>query len=151
MALFKNKYRVETTRLKNWDYGNEAAYFITICTKHREHFFGEIRNEEMTLNDIGNIVRNEWQQTPRIRPDMNLTLDEFTVMPNHFHAIIFIGQNQFNGQPDIIGEDSLQNNNKKKIQSTIEKSVFYNPRVQIIGNDTSAKDQPEFCLAGTFS
>ena len=68
----------------------------------------------MTLNDIGNIVRNEWQQTPRIRPDMNLTLDEFTVMPNHFHAIIFIGQNQFNGQPDIIGEDSLQNNNKKK-------------------------------------
>jgi REP-associated tyrosine transposase len=100
MALFKNKYRVETARLKTWDYGKNAAYFVTICTKGREHFFGKIQNEEMILNEAGIIVQNEWLRTPIIRPDMNLRLDEFVVMPNHFHGIICIGKNQYNSCND---------------------------------------------------
>lgn len=39
---FKNKYRIPSARLQNWDYGANATYFITICTKNREHFFGKI-------------------------------------------------------------------------------------------------------------
>ncbi len=39
---FRNKYRIESTRLQNWDYGNNAAYFVTICTKNRIHYFGDI-------------------------------------------------------------------------------------------------------------
>jgi hypothetical protein len=50
----------------------------------------------MHLNDIGNIVEKEWTKTPLIRPDMNLTLGEFVVMPNHFRGIMIIGQNEFN-------------------------------------------------------
>lgn len=50
----------------------------------------------MILNNIGAIAQNEWLKTPSIRPDMNLSLDEFVVMPNHFHAIIYIGENEFN-------------------------------------------------------
>ncbi len=96
MTLFNNKYRVETTRVKTWNYNSEALYFITICTNNKEHFFGEIQNGEMILNDIGVIVQSEWLQTPDIRPDMNISLDEFVVMPNHFHAIISIGENEFN-------------------------------------------------------
>jgi hypothetical protein len=38
------------------------------------------------------IVENEWIKTPEIRPDMNLKQGEFVVMPNHFHAILIIGQ-----------------------------------------------------------
>ena len=42
MDKFKNKYRIPSTRLQTWDYGSDGFYFITICTKNRKHFFGEI-------------------------------------------------------------------------------------------------------------
>jgi hypothetical protein len=47
---FQDKYRIPSARLQNWDYGANAAYFITICTKNRIHYFGEIINKEMLLN-----------------------------------------------------------------------------------------------------
>ena len=96
MQMYKNKYRTTSTRLKNWDYSQYGWYFITICTKNREHFFGEVINEKMKLSPIGETVKQEWIKTPKIRPDMNLTLDEFIIMPNHFHAIIIIGSNKHN-------------------------------------------------------
>src|SRR5271169_5569659 len=42
IMLYKNKYRVESARLENWDYSSEGFYFITICTKNRVSFFGKI-------------------------------------------------------------------------------------------------------------
>jgi REP element-mobilizing transposase RayT len=50
----------------------------------------------MELNEIGEIVDREWKRTFAIRPDMNSWMDEFVVMPNHFHAIIGIGVNKYN-------------------------------------------------------
>ena len=91
---FQNKYRIQSTRLASWDYGWPGYYFVTICTKHRQCFFGEIH----CLSEIGKIVQTEWLKTPEIRPDMNLKLGEFVVMPNHFHAIIQIGENEFNSR-----------------------------------------------------
>lgn len=51
---FQNKYRISSARLKNWDYGNNSAYFITICTRKREHFFGEI----VSVGNENEIQRN---------------------------------------------------------------------------------------------
>jgi len=93
---YKNQYRTKSTRLQNWDYGQNGSYFITICTEKRVHYFGEITNEKMQLSDIGKIVESEWLATFEMRPDMNLTMGEFVIMPNHFHAIISIGDNSFN-------------------------------------------------------
>ena len=107
MSLFKNKYRIEPARLKNWDYGSEALYFVTICTKNRKHFFGEIVNDEMQLNEMGLIAHNEWFKTPDIRPDMNLELEAFQVMPNHIHGIIHIGRNQYNTVGEGNGRDAI--------------------------------------------
>jgi putative transposase len=42
MTLFRNKYRVESTRLRGFDYAKNGAYFITIITKNRICLFGEI-------------------------------------------------------------------------------------------------------------
>ena len=50
---FRNKYRISSTRLQNWDYGRNAAYFVTICTQGREHYFGNIVDGEMQLSPIG--------------------------------------------------------------------------------------------------
>lgn len=88
MALFKNKYRVQSTRLKGWDYAGAGWYFVTICTRNMEKFFGEIVKDEMQLSAVGEIVANEWVKTPSIRPQVSL--DEWIVMPNHLHGILVI-------------------------------------------------------------
>lgn len=93
---FKNKYRIPSSRWQSWDYGSQGSYFITICTRFRKHYFGKIENEEMYLNELGLITHQEWLKSPTLRPDMNIELGEFVVMPNHFHGIITIGENQFN-------------------------------------------------------
>jgi len=96
MTKFRGKYRITSTRLKNWDYGRNAIYFVTICTKNRQHFFGEIMDRKMNLSEIGIIVELEWLKTFDMRPDMNLYMGEYIIMPNHFHAIIGIGDNKYN-------------------------------------------------------
>ncbi len=93
---FQNKYRIPSARLQNWDYGANAMYFVTICTKNREYYFGEIAYAQMHLSEIGKFVETEWLKTFEMRPDMNLQMGEFVVMPNHFHAIIIIGENEYN-------------------------------------------------------
>src|SRR5665648_929634 len=97
---FQDKYRIPSVRLQNWDYGWNAMYFVTICTQGRECYFGEINNGEMHLTEIGKIVESEWLKTFELRPDMNLTSVEYVVMPNHFHAIIMIGENEYNTKRD---------------------------------------------------
>ena len=101
MTKFRGKYRITSTRLKGWDYGRNAVYFITVCTKNRHHFFGEIIDGIMNLSEIGDIVEFEWLKTFYLRPDMNLWLGEYIIMPNHFHAIIGIGENKYNIPPSL--------------------------------------------------
>ena len=96
MEKFQNKFRNGTARAPFWDYGWDAAYFITICTHERKCWFGHVLNGKMVLSDIGEIVHHEWLKTFEMRPDMNLMMGEFVVMPNHFHAIIGIGPNEYN-------------------------------------------------------
>ncbi len=53
---FRDKSRKRSLRLSTWDYSWNAPYFITICTKNREHFFGEIINGEVELLEIGKLA-----------------------------------------------------------------------------------------------
>jgi putative transposase len=104
---YQNKYRIPSARLQTWDYGSNASYFVTICTKNQEHFFGEIVDNAMQLNEIGKLSEQEWIKTLELRPDMNLELGEFVVMPNHFHGIIIIGENQYNTAPVTPRKDAM--------------------------------------------
>jgi REP element-mobilizing transposase RayT len=85
---FKNKYAIQSSRLPGYDYAQNGLYFVTICTKNREEFFGIIENGKMVLNGIGEIVQDELLKTPRIRKNVNL--DQWIIMPNHLHIIIEI-------------------------------------------------------------
>jgi len=109
MEKYKNKYRIPSARLPDWDYGSAALYFITICTYNRQHYFGNILDGKMQLSEIGKIVEIEWLKTFEIRQDMNLTKGEYVVMPNHFHAIIGIGENPYNMNQDINSANSQKN------------------------------------------
>jgi len=94
MDKFLNKYRIASTRLQTGDYGSQASYFITICTKNRKNYFGEIITAAETQNvaslqptAIGLIAHNNWKEIPLHFPFVEL--DEFVVMPNHIHGILF--------------------------------------------------------------
>ena len=88
MDKFQNKYRIESSRLHNWDYTSKGSYFITICTKNRQFYFGDCINGKMKLSNIGETAKNELLKTESMRK--NVKLDEWVVMPNHVHAIIII-------------------------------------------------------------
>ncbi|WP_298396842.1 transposase [Flavobacterium sp.] len=87
---FKNKYRIPSTRLQTWDYSSNGAYFITICTKNREHFFGNIQNGIMQLSEIGILAKQYWMEIPNHFPFIEL--GNFVVMPNHVHGILIINK-----------------------------------------------------------
>ncbi len=73
-------------RLKDYDYSQLGAYFVTICTHNRECLFGEIVNSEMELNDAGKMVEKWYfELTKKFH---SIQCDEHVVMPNHFHCII---------------------------------------------------------------
>lgn len=90
MAKFRNKYRIETTRLKNWDYGRNGAYFITICTQNREHYFGEMVGSQFIPSKIGQLAEKFWLEIPEHYPFVEL--GNFVVMPNHTHGILIINK-----------------------------------------------------------
>ena len=75
-------------RLKYYDYSAAGYYFITICTKDRLPFFGNIRENKMILDECGQIAKNCWLEITKHFP--NTKTDEFVVMPNHFHGILII-------------------------------------------------------------
>jgi len=113
---FKSRFRIDTSRLKHWDYGWARAYFVTIVTSGRDPYFGEISKDEIQLTSIGKMVELEWRKTPQLRPDMNIELDAFCVMPNHFHAIIVIGRNKYNS--DNLGGGIVERGND--VESGVE-------------------------------
>jgi REP element-mobilizing transposase RayT len=96
MTLYKNKYRIESTRLKGWDYSNDAAYFITICVYNMINYFGKVIENKVNLSNIGEIVNKEWLKTEVIRK--NIVLDEYVIMPNHIHGIIMIFNEKYDGK-----------------------------------------------------
>lgn len=87
---YQGKYRIPSARLKNWDYGWNAMYFVTICTQNRECYFGDIVNAEMQLSPIGQIAQKYCFEIPQHFPFIEL--DEFVVMPNHVLGLIIINK-----------------------------------------------------------
>jgi putative transposase len=78
----------KSIRLKDYDYAQDGAYAITICTHKRQCIFGNIVEEEMELNTLGCIVDSEWRKTEQIRK--YIILDHYVIMPNHLHGILVI-------------------------------------------------------------
>lgn len=91
---FRDKYRIPSTRLQEWDYSSNGSYFITICTLHHEHYFGEVNNGKMKLTLLGHSAYHCWNEIPNHFPFV--ILGNFVVMPNHVHGIVIINKPNFN-------------------------------------------------------
>lgn len=102
---FRNKYRISPARLANWDYGSDGMYFITICTKERIGYFGEIEPcdvpqaqnlsetrciASLRMTEIGKIAHDNFEKIPTFHPYVEV--DEFVVMPDHIHGILLINK-----------------------------------------------------------
>lgn len=92
-------FRRRSIRLKDFDYSRAGGYFVTLVTFRRENLFGEIMEGEMHLNALGRIVRDEWLHSSKIRKEIRLFEDEFVIMPNHIHGIVWI---------DPVGADGIR-------------------------------------------
>ncbi len=84
-------------RLADHDYSAQGGYYITIVTQGRVCLFGEVVKGEIRLNEFGKTVWQEWFRTAQLRPNIELLEDEFVVMPNHIHGIIWINESHGRG------------------------------------------------------
>ena len=105
---FKDKYRIDTARAWWHDYDG-GAYFITICTKDREHYFGEIEDGEMVLSEIGDYTRQCIEQISQHNSYAEIPL--YVIMPNHLHLIVFI--------VETVHAPSSQTQNNNEISETV--------------------------------
>ena len=75
-------------RLRGYDYTSAGLYFVTLCVTGRECILGTVREGVVSLSPLGRMVDLRWQKLPGIFP--NLSLDDYVVMPNHLHAILYL-------------------------------------------------------------
>lgn len=88
MVFDPNIHHRKSIRLRGYDYTEPGSYFITLVSWKRELFFGEIIDGLMHTSIEGQIVLDEWMKTSQIR--QNVLIDEYILMPNHFHGILNI-------------------------------------------------------------
>lgn len=103
------KQRISPRRDK-YNYTSPGWYFITICTKNREHYFGQIKNNTIILNDLGKYCNKEIE---RLSTRQTVDVHEYIVMPNHIHILLVMSkytmvgvdhQSTLNKQTSISGD-----------------------------------------------
>jgi putative transposase len=110
--------------LKEYDYSQPGAYFVTICTKDRVCRFGKIVDGEMRANGLAAVVQSCWNDLPNHFP--NVQLDEFVIMPNHVHGVIIL-------LDDMVGADSGLHNIGCSTVGSRHASTLHGPR-NALGN-----------------
>ena len=135
MPYNPNIHHRRSIRLKGYDYTQQGAYFVTICTHQRNCLFGEIVDGEMKLNTNGEIARGSWLSIPR--HFQNVELDEFVIMPNHLHGIILIVNNSEVEGEVLANQDFLQS------RSEVEGEAL------AISNDQNQQNLSRQCFAPT--
>jgi REP element-mobilizing transposase RayT len=136
--MFKSKYRIESSRLKDYDYSKPGGYFITTVTKNRKCYFGNVINDKMVLNEFGNIVNNYWKEIPKHFP--YVAIDEYSVMPNHVHGILILDDNTSQKKRQPIG---VMINQFKRISTMTIQMVDINFGWQSRFHDHIIRDENE--------
>ncbi len=88
MVYNPEKHNRQSIRLKGYDYSNAGAYFITLCIQDREKFLSNVSDSSVDLTIAGNMIEKWWLELINKYP--NIDLDEYIIMPDHFHGIIWI-------------------------------------------------------------
>lgn len=106
MDTARTYYKNKPQRKKGYDYDQPGAYFVTICLKNRRSLFGKIENEVCELFQIGNIADKCWREIPE--HFKNVELGQHIIMPNHFHGIVFMYDNNTVGQTHAFDSEQVK-------------------------------------------
>lgn len=102
MKYDPERHHRRSLRLPGHDYASSGAYFVTLVAYERACWFGEVVdagvNCQVMRSEYGRIAREEWFCTAQRRPNVILHEDEFVVMPNHVHGIIWIMEDEVGAQ-----------------------------------------------------
>jgi len=103
---YQGKYRIDSARLADYDYGSNGIYFVTIYTRDRHCYFGDIADDTdgfaLQPTPIGQRAIDCWLAIPDHFPFVRL--DEFQVMPNHIHGLLCIDKPDYHDwQPNAFG------------------------------------------------
>jgi putative transposase len=95
-----DRHHRRSIRLKGYDYSSPGAYFVTVCTRGRE----------CVLDDpvVTGIITDVWHALPGWFP--TIILDEFVVMPNHVHLIVWLQEDDTVGVTLAVALDAGTSN-----------------------------------------
>lgn len=99
------------TRLKGYDCSQSGYYFVTICTKNKEEWFGKVEQESMNLSGCGEIAHDLWAEIPAHFE--NVGIDEFSVMPNHIHGILIV-------EGDLVGNAYMRSHQRNAFMHSLQ-------------------------------
>ncbi len=119
----KLAYQRRTVRLQSYDYTQSGFYFIIICTYKKKWMLGEILNDEMHLNNAGQIIESVWLTLPERFPSVGL--DHYVTMPNHFHGII------------VCKNQQVSTTNASNSSNVVDQRVMHSPLPHPMGRDKS--------------
>ncbi|RXQ92153.1 hypothetical protein EO244_11420 [Ancylomarina salipaludis] len=131
MEKFGGKYRIESNRAKFWDYSSPADYFITICVSGRECILGDIIDGEMILSEYGKIVETEIKKIPEYHK--RVIMNVWTVMPNHIHLLVSLGDYAFDNGLSTIDNDTVKKIHEFSLQASPQlpqQRWWINPKYQ---------------------
>jgi REP element-mobilizing transposase RayT len=97
VAKFKDTYRTDSIRASWWDYGRPAAYYVTICSRGRVCYFGDVQHKKAVLSRTGVLAEVLWNEIPLHR--QGVSLGPYVIMPNHIHGIVIL-------EPEIFPSDT---------------------------------------------
>ena len=94
----------KTTRYKGYDYTAPGAYFVTICTYKGKSILGAVENQIMVPSILGELALACWREIPEHHPHAKLDVE--TLMPNHFHGILWLHADPAQGIPVMRQDDA---------------------------------------------
>lgn len=138
------------TRLKDYDYSQSGAYFITVCTENRRNVLGTIlvgRDDlippSLLLSPVGQIVEQYIRSIERAYPGVRMA--GFIVMPNHIHVLLVLERGGMGScRPTAVNSPSimmivrgLKRQTTMALKRSIWQSSFYE---HIIRDETSYRE-----------
>ena len=123
----------KNTRLQNYHYNQNGAYFITICTKVRKPMLWDVVGDDahMVPTAYGKIVQGYIESAPQI--------EKYALMPDHVHLIVRIK----GGADDEVGSivRSLKTLTTKKVGESIFQRSYYD---HVIRNEQDYRDIAQY-------
>ena len=109
----------KNNRLENYDYNQNGAYFITICTHNRKRILSDIivgtgvlDCPQIKLSQKGKIADDFINQLNDFYED--ISVDKYVIMPDHIHLILSIKNGQ-SGTPVPTNKNERIDNTNSKI------------------------------------